>query len=144
MCARPRTRGHTPALLLVLACAMACSEDDPSSGEASCYALDPELPIIPPSVPHCNWQPGEFPAPPKGYAKTNRVSVEFLPSDDEPCDPCNVELFDALLKTEIERECNEPYTAFVRGCFLPPDGTAGLGKLCQVRGLYASDCTPMN
>ncbi len=49
-----------------------------------------------------------------------------------------------LLKTEIERECDAPYAVFERGCYSPPEGGPGTGALCYVRGIYASDCTPMN
>lgn len=129
---------------LVLQAALHACADDATGAEEACYPVDPELPIVPPSVPHCDWQIGELPAPPDGYEKTNRVSVSFAPTDDQPCDPCNVELFDMLLKAEIERECDAPYAAFERGCYVPPDGTPGAGTLCQVRGIYASDCTPMN
>jgi hypothetical protein len=122
-----------------------CSDDAHVSDDGpACYPLDPELPINPPLVPHCDWQPEEFPLPPEGYARTNPVSIWFVPSDDEPCDPCNVELFDMLLETEIERECDAPYAEFERGCYSPPKGGPGTGSVCYVRGIYASDCTPMN
>lgn len=106
----------------------ACGDDEPAAdGGGQCYPLDPELPVVPPSVPHCGWLPGEFPAPPDGYDKTNRVSVHFTPTDEEPCDPCNVELFDMLLEAEIERECDQPYAAFQRGCYRLPEGGPGVG-----------------
>lgn len=139
----PLRHFHRSFLWAALA-SLACADDDAPSDDAACYPVDPELPIVPPIVPHCEWRPGEFPEPPEGYAQTHPVSVSFVPTDDQPCDPCNVELFDMLLKAEIERECNAPYAAFERGCYVPPDGTAGAGTLCQVRGIYASDCTPMN
>jgi len=57
----------------------------------------------------------------------------------EPCDPCDLERFDGLLRDKIEEECDLPYE-FVRGCYVPSEETSN-GR-CWVAGLYFSNCDP--
>lgn len=130
-------------LAFVVAGPGSCADEPSVEGGGECYPLDPMLPIDPPSFPHCGWPAGQLPEPPSGFARTNRVGVEFTASDDAPCDPCDTERFDGLLKERIAMECDQPYTAFERGCYRPPDGSdSGPGQRCVVLGIYASNCLP--
>lgn len=105
--------------------------------DAQCYIRDPGLDWEgdPLSGPHyC----GEFrlPDPPEGYARVNQVFVAFEPTEDQPCDPCDVERFDELLRAEIERQCpGQPYSNLERGCYIPPEKN----DFCWVVGTYSAN-----
>lgn len=138
-------RSHLKQAILIVATMSAssvagCSDDETNQ---RCYPLDPMLEYTPPFIPLCEWPAGELPEPPPEYEYTNRVTAVFEPTDDQPCDPCDLELFDALLKKEIQKDCDQPYANFQRACYSPPDGTGmGSGRWCSVYGTYASDCVP--
>lgn len=116
----------------------ACS-DRPS--EESCYPRDsaPDSDPSDPFPPYCRWPSGELPEPPDGFEFTRKVFVAFEPTEDAPCDPCDLERFDAMLRAKIEEECNTPYE-LVRGCYAPSEETSN--GSCWVEGLYYSNCDP--
>ncbi len=87
----------------------------------------------------CEWGPGELPDPPEPSLSTHQVSLAFAPTQDMPCDPCDVEAFDALLRAEIETVCDQPYE-LMRGCYIRPEETTN--GSCWVAGVYFSDCNP--
>lgn len=108
--------------------------------EQECVPLDPSLDYDGPVQrrPYCHWAPGELPQPPDGYAKTFRVFATFEPTEDEPCDPCDVERFEALLHAKVAQTCSRlDYTGLSVACYIPPEeSTSGS---CTVAGIYFSN-----
>lgn len=105
--------------------------------DEQCYRRDSALDWegSPTSRPYCDWQQGELPMPPPEFARTNKVFVAFDATDEHPCDPCDVEGFDELLRAEIERQCpGEPYSDLTRGCYIPENESTN-GQ-CWVEGIY--------
>jgi hypothetical protein len=119
---------------IVFVAVVACNDD---SAEDGCYELDPMLEYTPPFIPHCEWRPGELPEPASGYDNAWPITVTFVPTEDEPCDPCDTERLDARLKAKIEEVCDQPYGGFTRACYEPPDAS---DDRCTIRAVYSSDC----
>lgn len=98
----------------------------------------------PTTLPYCSWTLGTLPAPPEGYGFTHGVSASFIPTEDEPCDPCDVERLDQMLRTAIEEKTSQgsPSCARidpsepVRACVHPPDETS---DQCVVAGIFFSN-----
>lgn len=139
----PRRRRLPVFVLLVLAgslgaaLGLACAER-PEEGE--CYPRDVSLDLEDPQDrlrQTCGWDEG-LPVPPDGIEHTWTVSVGFVPTEDEPCDPCDVERIDALLQAKIEERCDQPYSGFTRGCYATPDEAGN--QYCWVEAIYFSDC----
>lgn len=106
-----------------------------------CVPLDATLDYDgPPDLrPHyyCHWGPGELPERPEGYARTYTVSASFIPTEDQPCDPCDVERFEALLHEEVAKTCSSlDYTGLTMGCYRPPEEE---GDTCVVMGIFFSN-----
>ena len=132
-----RTLSSRPLLSCALVSAIGCGDD----ADPNCYPLDPMLEFTAPSIPLCEYRSSEIPPPPAGYANRYRVGAAFTPTDENPCDPCDREHFDALLKAQIQQdlvsECDEPYADFEGLCYSPPSETQ---DYCSVLGMYASNC----
>jgi hypothetical protein len=129
-------------LMSALLVAAGCSDD---GQEANCYPLDPMLDYEWPSLPLCDYHASEIPEPPPGYAHRYRVGVIFVPTEENPCEPCDRDHFDALLKSQIKEdlvaECDEPFADFQGLCYAPPsDPESATEKFCRVFGMYASNC----
>jgi hypothetical protein len=95
-------------------------------------------------LPYCSWTVSTLPDPPEGYAFTHRVSAHFVPSEDDPCDPCDVDRLDALLRAAIEDKTSQDTPSCarmepsepMRGCVHPPDETSAE---CRVLGVFFSN-----
>ncbi|MEM7156227.1 MAG: hypothetical protein AAF799_25465 [Myxococcota bacterium] len=111
-------------------------EDD---DDRVCYVVDPSLGHDPADInrPYCGWAVGGLPEPPEGFESTRKVFVAFDVDQGEPCDPCDPEHFDALLREKVEEECNGDYE-LVRGCYVPTEESTN--GHCWVAGLYYSNC----
>ena len=115
---------------------MSCSD---RRTQQQCYARDASLDYTGNLAfkPFCDWDDG-LPEPPQGTEYTWKVTACFEPTDDKPCDPCDVERFDALLKAKIEERCDQPWDGFTRGCYVPPEEqTEGY---CCAHAIYFSNC----
>lgn len=106
--------------------------------EGLCVEIDPSRDFTgsPSRREICGWELGLPPGPAAGYAKAHRVSVAFPVTDDAPCDPCDMERFEDLLRAEVETKCGGlDYEDLEVGCFIPPDEDS---DLCWVIGSYSS------
>jgi hypothetical protein len=135
---------------------VACN--DPGTREDGCYAkhvsLDQLTPDTHPDVlllhaTGCEWaeidanHPFGLPLPPPPddrYGQMWGVVAAFEVTDNDPCDPCDVERLDALLRARIDETCGMPYDHFTRGCYATPEETNT--NYCSVAAIYASDCNP--
>jgi hypothetical protein len=76
---------------------------DPGASDASCYEVGAPPDGTGAGAPdYCRWPMSQLPDPPPGFSFTRKVGVGFHPTDDEPCDPCDTDRFDALLHAEVE------------------------------------------
>lgn len=104
--------------------------------QQQCVQLDPSLDYEGPvhRKPYCHWDPGELPEPSAGYARTYTIFTSFIPTDDEPCDPCDIERFEALLHEEVAQTCSSmDYTGLTVSCYAPPEQE---GDTCSVMGIF--------
>lgn len=105
--------------------------------DSGCYERDPSLdydgdPAFRPQS--CGWD-ATLPDPPDGYARTNKIWATFTPSEDAPCDPCDVERLDQLLRDKIEERCpGQKYTGLARACYAAPEESGN--EYCSVAGTY--------
>jgi len=109
------------------------------SVEEQCLLLDPSRDFQGPPAQReiCGWMPGILPEPAQGYAKTHLISVGFTTTEDEPCDSCDLERFEELLREEVERRCGSlDYTDLTLGCYIPPDENS---DSCWITGYYSSN-----
>ena len=105
---------------------------------------EPEPGTLAPNIPYCGQILGIGPEPPDGYGFTHRVGVGFVPSEDEPCDPCDVERFDELLRAAITERTSQGSPSCARMdpsdpvgmCIHQPDETS---DTCRVLGVYFSN-----
>lgn len=140
-------RGLTTLALVVLATGTALATSCRPPVEDECYETLPRPEIDPTqdptTLPYCSWTVSTLPDPPEGYAFTYRVSASFVPSEDEPCDPCDVERLDALLRAAIEEKTSQDAPSCarmqpsepVRACVHPPDESS---DECVVAGVFFS------
>lgn len=136
------------AVLLGLALAVVLAGSCGPQSEDECYESLPRPQIDatqdPTALPYCVWTSSTLPDPPEGYAFTHRVSASFVPSENEPCDPCDVERLDALLRAAIDEQTSQgsPSCARVqpsepmRACVHPPDERS---DECTVMGVFFSN-----
>lgn len=69
------------------------------------------------------------------------ITAVFEVTDRAPCDPCDVEHFDAVVHAAIEARCPGcPYEHFTRGCYATPEDTNT--EYCSVAAIFASPCNP--
>lgn len=118
--------------------------------EQQCYEeieyIGPQTGMLPPDFPYCAVTYSTVQDPPDGYGFTHLVATAFLPTEDQPCDPCNVEHLDQLLRAAIEQRMSQGSPSCARMepgdpvglCVHPPDETSESDQ-CRVRGVYFSN-----
>ena len=102
-----------------------------------CYPIDPLLDHPDNNgTQYCGIEAGGLPDPRFGYAETREVFIA-VPLDEGPCDRCDTQRLEALLRAKVEEECDLPYELEPL-CYAP--GREGTNQACWVMGLYYSDC----
>jgi len=104
----------------------------------------PEPGTLPPDFPYCTQTLGFGPEPPDGYGFTHHVDMGFVPSEDEPCDPCDVDRLDGLLRAAIQDRLSQGSESCARiapsdpvgMCVYQPDATS---DQCRVLGVFYSN-----
>lgn len=113
-----------------------------------CYAeleymgLDPEIAAV--DLPYCSYTFSTVPNPPEGNGFTHRVGYGFVPSADTPCDPCDIDRLDSLLRSTIEARMSQGSPSCAR---MEPSEPVGLcvhqpnenSEECRVLGIFYSN-----
>jgi len=137
-------------LLTTLCCGIAAASGTSCrpSIEQECYEVleyvAPPPDTLPPDLPYCSVTFGTVPRPPDGYGFTHRVGLAFVPTEDEPCDPCDVERFEEMFRAAIEERLSQGSPSCARKdpsdpvglCVYQPDETT---EMCSVLGVYFSN-----
>jgi hypothetical protein len=116
--------------------------------ETQCYDVLPRPEVdptqLPPDLPFCDVTVSTVPDPPDGYGFTHRVGAGFVPTDDDPCDPCDLERFEELLRAAIQDRTSQDSPSCARTdpsepvglCVHEPDETS---DECRVLGVFYSN-----
>jgi hypothetical protein len=106
-----------------------CYREDPT--------IDPEGSL--PTAPPCDseaWSDG----PTEDFIRVDHVFVAFVPTAEEPCDPCDRADFETRLQARLEEQCPDQPYELMDVCYASPEQAGN--DYCWVTGVFSANFKP--